>query len=228
MRYIFALWKPNGESPGWSNEYSPEWGDRLARSIRRHNPDAEIVTITDYDKEDFGEDIECHEFLYGSRDWSSMMELYRPEIVKDRAILVGLDTICTGDLEDIDDLVLHDGYCHIMPLDPYFSPKTCNGVVGVNFGTSQEIWFNWTAKAARGARDSEEYRMFGRFSEMVYLRKNAKASDLWDEVAPGQVLSYKVHVRPARHLPERAKLVYFHGTPKPQQIKDDWLEEHWA
>jgi hypothetical protein len=227
MRYIFALWTPNGQAPNWSNEYSPEWGDKLARSIRRHSPKAEIVAVTDFPREAFKEDIECHEFLYSERSWSCMMELYRPEIVKDRAILVGLDTVAVGDLSDIEGAVEQTGACHILPLDPYRKPLVCNGVVGVNHDTSQTIWFTWAAGRARGDLDSSTYKMFGNFSEMVWLRHNSPPSALWDRVTPGQIESYKCSVRKREGLTEATRMVYFHGRPKPHQISDDWLKRNW-
>ena len=40
------------------------------------------------------------------------------------------------------------------------------------------------------------------------------------------VLSYKSHVR-NRGLPSHAKIIFYHGNPKPWQTNDDFLKEHW-
>ena len=229
MRYLFALWKPNGECPAWSHDYSPLQGDRLARSIRKQSPEAEVACVTDYDRHDFEEDIECHEFLYSRRDWSSMMELYRPEIVQNRAIYMGLDTVVVGDLRNIEDQVDEDGLCHIMPLDPYAKPLPCNGVVGLNRPTAQAIWFQFATEVAmNNAVEKADYFMFGRFSEMVWLRHNAKQTATWDALTPGKVQSYKVDLMPG-DPGEDVSIVYFHGNPKPTELSHKkWIEEAWA
>lgn len=43
---------------------------------------------------------------------------------------------------------------------------------------------------------------------------------------PGQWVSYKVHCQ-GKGLPENARIVGFHGAPKPDQAGDPWIKEHW-
>jgi hypothetical protein len=40
------------------------------------------------------------------------------------------------------------------------------------------------------------------------------------------IYSYKMHVR-NKGLPADAKIVLFHGTPKPDQLSDSWVKEHY-
>lgn len=40
------------------------------------------------------------------------------------------------------------------------------------------------------------------------------------------IYSYKVHVR-NKGLPANAKIILCHGTPKPWQMKDDFVQRHW-
>ena len=37
----------------------------------------------------------------------------------------------------------------------------------------------------------------------------------WQDELPGQVVSYKVHVEPSGQVPAGARIVCFHGTPRP-------------
>jgi len=229
MRYLFALWKPkanNAKTHRWSSEYSPAVADKLARSIRKHSPDAEIVCVSDYDRSEFKEDIEVHPFLYTPDGYESVMELYRPEVVGKRAIMVGLDTVFVGDTTLIEACVKDKGPCHIMPIDPFHGPEPCNGVVGLNRETAQDIWFTWAADRARGALNDVQYHMLGRWSEMVWLRKNAKPTKLWDKLLPGKIRSYKKH----GHT-EDASIMYFHGRPKPTDLENmncRWVLENWS
>jgi len=52
-------------------------------------------------------------------------------------------------------------------------------------------------------------------------------ADRWDKVAPGAVLSYKRHMIKRSRLPEEAVLVSCHGTPRPHQIRADWIKDYW-
>jgi hypothetical protein len=50
---------------------------------------------------------------------------------------------------------------------------------------------------------------------------------LIDDLCPGEVVSYKAHVR-GRGL-GKARIVYFHGDPKPPALMhEDWVREHWV
>lgn len=228
MRYIFALWKPNGKVPTRGADYSPEWAERLVKSIKKHDPDAEFACVTDYHPEDMPPEVECHELLYAERDWSSMMECYRPEVVGKKALLVGLDTIAVGPMQKLGEHITDDDVCHIMPLDPYHRPLVCNGVVGVNYPTAQTIWFSWAADRAQGALEDGKYFMFGKFSEMVWLRHNARPTELWDNIEPNKVVSYKVHVSTGFVDVDEAYAVYFHGEPKPNHVAHAWIKEAWS
>jgi hypothetical protein len=51
----------------------------------------------------------------------------------------------------------------------------------------------------------------------------------WDKKCPGQVVSYKRHVRAnGNRVPNGARIVSCHGKPRPHEIMDQpWIEEHW-
>jgi hypothetical protein len=50
-----------------------------------------------------------------------------------------------------------------------------------------------------------------------------------EEKFPGQVISYKAHVKgPGHGLPADARIVYFHGKPKVTDLPDnDPVKAHW-
>jgi hypothetical protein len=39
-------------------------------------------------------------------------------------------------------------------------------------------------------------------------------------------LSYKAHVR-GKALPDSARVVYFHGEPKQNDVGDAWVRDNW-
>lgn len=51
--------------------------------------------------------------------------------------------------------------------------------------------------------------------------------DTWQEVCPGQVMSYKHHIKPNGGLIENTRIVSCHGHPRPHQIEDVWRKKYW-
>lgn len=54
--------------------------------------------------------------------------------------------------------------------------------------------------------------------------------DFLQQLYPGQVLSYKQDGLKGSRLPEDsdARIVSFHGHPKPHEIEDEWVHNHWT
>ena len=50
--------------------------------------------------------------------------------------------------------------------------------------------------------------------------------DRWQDLYPGQVVSYKVHCKDG--LPKDARLVKFHGKPRIHDCNDPWVQEAWT
>jgi hypothetical protein len=50
----------------------------------------------------------------------------------------------------------------------------------------------------------------------------------WQKTFPDQVISYKVHIKTAkggdRPLPKDARIVCFHGQPRPWQLNAPWVK----
>lgn len=220
MRAVATLFRPTGRLPAFSSGYSPEWADRLLRGLRRHTPDPELVVVTDYEPENFEEPVQAIEFVHRERGWASLMEMFRPDVVGERAILVGLDTVIVGDLADIDG-IQEDA---VFPRDPYHAPALCNALVSVSALGAETIWDCWQSEREE-ALDDPQFLNFGAFSEMLWMRERLEPDAWLDDLVPGQVVSYKVHCGDG--LPLDARVVYFHGRPKPQDVHNPWMQEHW-
>lgn len=120
-------------------------------------------------------------------------------------ILVGLDTVVTGNIDHLADYCLTADQI-ACPLDPYYPHQVCNGVALVPTG--------WERVAERWNGEND----------MVWVRKFAP--DVIDHLWPGQVVSFKGSV--AKEGLGDARIVYFHGDSKPHQLAGvDWIEQHW-
>jgi len=214
MRYVCTLFKPPDGFIDFDAGYSPEWVNKLNRNLKRWSDNPQLVVVTDFEG-GFEEDIEVYPFVHEERGWACIMETFRPEVVKDRALLVGLDTIMVGPLKEIEEA---EGL--IAPLDPYHAPSICNAVVAVD---DSSVWEKWEDQRELHLGDPL-YDLFGQFSEMKWLRHHTKPK-LWDDILPNQIVSYKAHVK--KNGVGDAKIVYFHGNPKPNELDLDWIQENW-
>ena len=227
LRYISILFRPKKteDLPHSGGIYTPQWADKLFRGIQRNTTSpVDLHVVTDRNHTLFQENVHAHEFEYPDRDWSSLMEMFNPDVVgEEGAILLGLDTIITGDLTPIEEACKR--FRCIAPIDPYHSPKICNAAVYVSQKKAEEIWDKW--QVGRWAYMQEDkYHLFGKFSEMVWLREHLKPEALWNDLVPGAIQSWKVDLNKGGPKADTS-IIYFHGPEKPQLLRDEWIKEDW-
>ena len=119
-------------------------------------------------------------------------------------ILCGLDTVVTGNCDDLARYCL-EADVMALPRDPYKPKIACTGVCLVPHGYAH-VFATW-----HGQNDMDHMRA----QEHVFI----------DSVFPGQVQSYKGHVE-RRGLGD-TRICYFHGLKKPHELKLDWINKHW-
>lgn len=196
------LWDANAASFSFSRVYSETWVEKLYRGFERNlTRPFRFVCFTDRER-DFCEPID-QEPIRGRLDYSACIEPYR---LGEPMILVGLDTVVTGNCDELVDYCMTADRLAV-PLDPYNPRQVCNGVALVPRGH------------AHVATTHD-----GQVNDMEWIRGFSPA--VIDEIFPGRVLSYKVHVAP-RGLGD-ARIVYFHGEQKPHQLQNvRWITEAW-
>lgn len=129
-----------------------------------------------------------------------------PYSLNEPMILMGLDTVITGPINHLAEYCLTADRI-ALPRDPYRPEICCNGVALVP-GGQRAVFDEW-----RGQNDME------------WLRSRPHA--FIDDLFPGQVLSYKGHVKKGGGLGD-ARIVYFHGALKPHELTDlSWIRQHW-
>lgn len=182
--------------PSFSRYYTPEWVDKLYRGIdRNYSKKFRFVCLTDKEYT-FKENIE-QERLHTTQWNIACTQLYGVEA--ERLVLLGLDTVITGDLDDV---FSYDGDLAV-PRDPYHPMQPCNGVVLC------------PRRSDIAASSGSDMRVLDHFKH-EYL----------DDLFPDLIKSYKVHVVP-KGLGD-ARIVYFHGDPKPHVLHDAWVKECWV
>lgn len=149
--------------------------------------------------------------------WWSKVELFRRGALTQPSLYLDLDTVITGPLESFfgapDFAMLHN----------FHDPK----VVG-----SGVMWF--------GKVPHEVYRKFSQkpWDYIQYYQQFIKGNHVGDQAFVADTLhnigfienprikSYKKHCREG--LPPDTSIVCFHGVPRPDQVRAEWMKEHWV
>lgn len=206
LTVVAPLFDANRHSFHFSRCYDETWVEKLYRGFARNlTRPFRFVCFTERERT-FSEPIGQERFSMPHPSYAAGIEIYR---IEGPMIIVGLDTVIVGNIDHLAD------WCEAsdvlgLPRDPYRPAIACNGVALVPPGKTH------IAEQRTGEVD------------MVWLRRypHAFIDDLW----PGQVLSYKVHMRDRglTEPPADARIVYFHGKPKQPDLADaDWIGEHW-
>lgn len=188
-----VLWQ-NVDSP-----YHPFHVNRLQKQVEPFAPEHKFVCLTNAPHWEQPKGIERIPLQEGWRGWWNKIELFRSGLFKGRVLYLDLDIEVVGDLTPIIEFS-----AKFASIKDYQNPKQINSSVMV-----------WDA----GAAD----RIFTEFDESVIERRHGDQgwiSEVMDaETFPrGWCPSYKLQVR-RFGCPQDAKVIVYHGQPKPWSIE---------
>lgn len=198
------LWAPNKHSAFFSQHYTESDAEKLYRGFARNlSVPFRFVCYVDRIR-DFAEPIE-QRLITGEPNYGSCIQPYE---MNEPMILVGLDTIIVGNCDHFAAYAIGATKLAV-PMDPFHPEKgVCNGVALVPGGHS---WI-WRDKPPE-------------MNDMDWIR--AQDVSVLDDLFPGQILSFKRHVR-KQGLPEDARIIFFHGELKPHELPHiGWIARHW-
>lgn len=197
------MWEPNSKSRSFSRCYTDEWAIRLFNGFDRHlTVEHRNVLYTDRRRELPETIIQVVVPWLGSGGYGDCI---RPYEMNQPMILVGLDTIVTGNIDKLARWCFERRHL-CLPRDPYKPSQAINGVALVPAG------FERIAIEHNGENDMEWVRRY--------------PHRFLDDEIPGYVRSYKGHVE--KHGLGDTRIVYMHGEKKAHQLGHvDWVREHW-
>lgn len=206
--------------PGWDNvDLAKTYVLNLFNGVKRNLPNHVMNFILfSNDLEDVHPEITVRKFEPIS--WTGCFpKLYAhsPESeLEGRVLVFDLDTVIVGDLTDFAEY--DGGFTTRMEANK----RTSGGdLLGFQAGETYQLWENYKAISKYVEKfDGDEREIY----DMLWRRKML----FWDDELPGQLVSYKRHVRRNNNkLPENACIVSMHGKPRPHEIRLDWLNKHW-
>lgn len=192
-------------------EYLPEHVTRLAMQVHAHLPGAEIICLSDVPVA-----VSRIALMTDWPGWFAKLELFAPWVEGD-LLYLDLDSAIVGDLSELAAL----DRLAIMR-DVYRKDGLQSSIMFLPEAERVKVWQEWVKHPEAWM---QMYRKGGdqAFLERLWL---GKAAIIQDEL-PGQVVSYKAHVRPAVRkdrefgngtVPDGARVIAFHGRPRPWQV----------
>lgn len=180
-------------------DFAPEHVQRLARQVPG------LVCLSDVEVPG----VETWPLYYDWPGWWAKMELFRPDIRGD-LLYLDLDTVVLGSLSEFE-----------VGATTVLADFALPGKIGSGFMYLVEmdrppVWAKWAQDPQRHMRECETQECWG---DQGFLQ-GVLVAQRWQDVLPGRVVSYKMHCH--NGPPKGAKVVCFHGKPRPWEVKAAW------
>lgn len=188
---------------GAAQEYKPAHVQALARQIEQYAPNARFQVLSDVNVPG----VECIPYTHGWPGWWAKMALMDPELPGD-FLFMDLDTVITGPLDDILAVkkltLLRDFYRDGKKLKEGLG----GGLMYLPSDVRQQVWNFWMTQPQL------QMKMYCRGDQFLFERFWLGSAARWQDVVPGQIVSYKVHCKNGI-VPLDARVICFHGQPRP-------------
>ncbi len=183
-----------------------EYNESHVRWLRKQLPS--LVCISDCKING----VETVPLKFGWHGWWSKMELFSNSIKGD-LLYLDLDTVVLGDIEPM----LHMNRTTVLR-DFYHPNRMGSGLMYIAQQDKQKIWDAFRENPTLHMMTCNNPKKWG---DQGFLQDFIGDAQKWQDVLPSQVVSYKVHCKMG--VPEGAKIVCFHGQPRPFNVKKSWV-----
>lgn len=217
-----------------SRDFTPEYVVRLYEGVREHwTGDLDFLALTDTPIR--------HPSIREIRlehDWPgywAKLEFFRPDIEGD-ILTFDLDTMICGSLVDIQANTRH---AMLRRLRKRFRYDLASGMMFLPEAVRPSIWQHWLRDPAlfmrlyrwgkSGGRPGGDQGFLQQTWERWGLRPQTHPTfdynewhrtgiGRWQDIVPGQIWSYRYQIAGRDSLPKEARVVCFHGQPRPHEI----------
>jgi len=219
-------------------DYDERYVERLAASVQRMlSLPHRFVCLTDLPRRRLDQ-YAADEMIPLEHDWPSWwakMELFG---LPGPLLYFDLDTVLTGSIDDLARWVMNTQDTLLMLRD-FYRHNRSSGILGwngdlkwildafVEHYASQATWhkhpnaIHMLVKRKRFRGDQEWLRSF--------LPSHPQLSVALAQDVMSGIYSYKVHVEANGLIPDDAKIICFHGRPRPHEVQTAaWMREFWG
>lgn len=197
---------------GHGVEYVNILADMVARNISKEIT-YKFICFTnssgEYDSEIDGRPLP----IDGLDGWWNKLALFKDGLFPDgdRILYLDLDTVIVSGLDEI---IKYKGEFAI--LEDFYRPGGMqSSVMTWKANTQGYMWDKWIENGM--PKDGG--------GDQKWIEKTCYRRDILQDLFPNCFVSYKVHAK--QTIPQKAKMVIFHGMPRPHEIKDGWMSHIW-
>jgi hypothetical protein len=193
-----------------------EYVTKLFEGIRRHaGAGVNFVCVTDA-PETVPNWVGVKNCPPGIKGWWAKISLFKPGMfdLGERIVAIDLDTIITGDLSEI---AGYDG-CFAGIRDFYYPARLQSAIMAWEAGSLNHIWTAW---------DEGGRLQFDPRGDQCWIEKMQPEPDFFQDFAPGQIVSFKADCWRVGRVPEGARVVCFHGRPRPHECQARFIRDLW-
>jgi hypothetical protein len=177
-------------------DYKPEHVERIRAQCEKHAPGVEFLCLQG-------------DLLYeGWPGWWAKMSLFR---YHGPILYMDLDTAIVGDLAPL--LAEVENHEFIALRNPLPTPSRFgSGLMGWA-GDMSHIYCRFRQDAPRHMARCNTRELWG---DQGFISEDYPNPVFWQDLFPGEILSWKVDCKMG--VPEAARVVYFHGLPRPWEV----------
>jgi len=201
--------------------YNQNYVNALAKAIKKNvTIDHEVVCLTD-NPVGFSSDVDrVIPLTNGWPTWWNKIELFKPgQFTTESVFYLDLDTII---VDNIDKIVSYDGDFSGLR-DFYALHSLGSGIMAWKPKKCEQIYMNFIQKSAEVIKAYKE-------GDQRWIDENKPSIEYIQDIYPNQIISYKRHCVDASgtiQIPEGAKIVCFHGNPRPHSVKNPDIMKYW-
>jgi uncharacterized Rossmann fold enzyme len=148
----------------------------------------------------------------GLDGWWNKLALFKDGLFPDgdRILYLDLDTVI---ISGLDEIIKYSGEFAILR-DLYRQDGYQSSVMMWGANTHTHIWDEWVNEGMLKIQGGDQ----------VWIESCVDNADILQDLYPESFVSYKLHA--FYHIPKAAKVVVFHGEPRPHEAKG-WVEKVW-
>lgn len=222
VTFMWADW-PDGE-PDWAPEYLKRLMAAIDRNLKTSH---RYICYTDRKEPPFERENLCWRPFPSYATERELPGCMRKTIVYNqqetgfhqRTWLVDLDMIFVGDLKTF---ALYTGpWCGVDNLRASGAGLAGGGFVSFDPGACNWIWHEaWQHRKAFCGKERFFYR---------HLQDTYSFADTWQRARSSDIIvSYKWRVRKDGAVPDKTRVVHFHGQPRPHAVTGEpFMQKHW-
>lgn len=149
--------------------------------------------------------------------WWAKIAMFRH--IEGPTLYFDLDTVITGPI-DVSKLE-----CDFAMLQSFWTPEMVGSGVMWFSGQNVPPVYAKFAKQPKAYMAHYERNRDGTYvGDQAFIHDSVDSIERINDYLPG-IKSYKMHC--FRRLPADTSIVCFHGLPRPNQVDNDWMKQHW-